>query len=258
MKRWLYLVFSLLLYVTSASAQTAVVKHNVNVRPDASTTHPPVAHLTVGDTVDLIDSSATNGFLHIKMKDGTDGWAWSRNLTVSAAPTAATGQPAGPPANQPTGQRVGPASLYPNPSLTSGKADTLVVADLTKRYTQNCPSGKASCTYSESHRNVPSSVHTHVYDEYNVPQSKRNKIDGEVDHLYPLCAGGSNDISNLWYQPAVNLWNGKNFGFHTKDILEVHVCELIKNHNLDPQEAFDRLTKDWVRYYMDLGLEDPQ
>jgi hypothetical protein len=30
-----------------------------------------------------------------------------------------------------------------------------------------------------------------VYDKYNVPQAKRNIANGEVDHLYPLCAGGS-------------------------------------------------------------------
>jgi hypothetical protein len=246
MKQLICLVFSLLIFATSVAGQTAVVKGNANLRPDASTKHAPIGHLKVGDKVEIIDPSATNGFLHIKTQDGTEGWAWSRNLNVQTASAEATGQ------------RVGPANLYPTASMTPGKADTLMLADLTKRYTEHCPSGKTTCTYSQAHRNVSKTVHTKVYDEYNVPQAKRNKIDGEVDHLYPLCAGGSNDISNLWYQPAVNEWNGRNFGFHTKDILEDHVCEQIKNHNLDPQEAFDRLTEDWVKFYMDLGLEDPQ
>src|SRR5437879_13679373 len=84
------------------------------------------------------------------------------------------------------------------------------VSDIPKTYTVACPSGKSTCTYSQAHRNVPQAEHTHVYDEYNVPQSARNFQDGEVDHFYPLCAGGSNDITNLWYQPATNDWNGKN------------------------------------------------
>ncbi|HEY6343214.1 MAG TPA: hypothetical protein VIY49_17090 [Bryobacteraceae bacterium] len=25
-----------------------------------------------------------------------------------------------------------------------------------------------------------------------------------VDHFFPLCAGGSNDITNLWFQPEAN------------------------------------------------------
>jgi hypothetical protein len=40
---------------------------------------------------------------------------------------------------------VGPASLYPNPVFTVGKADTLSVADLTASYSSPCPAGKATC-----------------------------------------------------------------------------------------------------------------
>jgi hypothetical protein len=92
---------------------------------------------------------------------------------------------------------AGPAALYPSQEVTPGKADTLDVSDLTRRYTDNCPGHKQSCIYTEAHRNVPQQVHNHVYDEYNVPDSERNSRSGEVDHFWPLCAGGSNDISNL-------------------------------------------------------------
>ena len=146
-------------------------------------------------------------------------------------------------------QHVGPSALYPDPNTTPGLADTLKVEDLTAVYTDNCPSHKTECTYSQDHRNVPREEHTQVYDEYNVPQAARNIHDGEVDHFYPLCAGGSNDITNLWYQPAVNMWNGRNFGFHQKDDLETWVCKQIKAGQLVPKEAFDRITTDWVKYY---------
>jgi len=105
-------------------------------------------------------------------------------------------------------QRVGPANLYPNPELTPGEAATLNVDDLTREWIDNCPNHKPRCTYSQDHRNVPPAVHTAVYDEYNVPEEERNIKSGEVDHFWPLCAGGSIDIKNLWYQPAINEWNG--------------------------------------------------
>jgi len=111
--------------------------------------------------------------------------------------------------------RMGPARLYPDPGLTPGKADTLSVAALTATY-MDCPNRRRTCTYSRSHRDVPETVHTQVYDEYSVPQAARNFQSGEVDHLVPMCAGGSNDISNLWYQPAHNQWNGREFGFHER------------------------------------------
>src|SRR6516225_1720185 len=145
--------------------------------------------------------------------------------------------------------QVGPPFLYPSLGLTPGKADTLNVADLTRRYTENCPSNKRSCTYSESHRNVPRELHQQVYNEYNVPDSERNSESGEVDHFWPLCAGGSNDVSNLWFQPAENQWKNENLGYHEKDWLEEQICKQIKAGQLYPTEAYKKLTTDWVAYY---------
>ncbi len=173
-----------------------------------------------------------------------------RNRTpVAPAGGAGTAPVAG------TAGRIGPDYLYPNPQLTAGKADTLDAAALDARYSDHCPKEKPTCTYSEAHRSVPEHEKTGVYDEYNVARDRRNAQHGEVDHFYPLCAGGSNDISNLWYQPAANEWNGRNFGYHQKDVLEAAICRQIKAGSLSPQEAYSRLTSDWVKFYLDLGLD---
>ena len=236
-----FLVF-LLLLGSVVAAQTAVVTRNVNLRPDASTNGAPLAKLSPGTQLDLLEPTETNGFFHVKTTDGTTGWAWGKNVHVQ---TNGTTNPV----------HVGPASLYPDAGKTPGLADTLNRDDLTRTYTDNCPAHKAICTYSQDHRNVSAAVHTKVYDEYDVPQSKRNGTSGEVDHFYPLCAGGSNDIRNLWYQPTANDWNGKHFGYHEKDTLETYVCAQIKDGKLEPQDAYDRITKDWVKFYLDEGLD---
>jgi hypothetical protein len=249
MKRLSFVLTFVLFQVSFAAGQTATVRRNVNIRPDASTNGTPVAKLTTGAEVELLEPDQTNGFLHVKTVDGIEGWAWSKNLQIQTANTSAS-------TIGPNAEHVGPASLYPDPTMTPGLAATLSVNDLTKAYTDSCPGSKRSCTYSQDHRNVPASVHKKVYDEYSVPQAERNIRTGEVDHFYPLCAGGSNDISNLWYQPAVNEWNGKEFGYHEKDKLETLICAQIKDHKLDPHEAYDKITKDWVRFYLDEGLDD--
>ena len=141
-------------------------------------------------------------------------------------------------------KRVGPDRLYPDPTLTSGKADTLSLVDLTARY-----NGR---TYSQAHRNVSHAEHDQVYNEYNILKDQRNAIGGEVDHFYPLCAGGSNDISNLWYQPAVNQWQGQDFGYHAKDKLESYICIQVKAGKLDPKVAFQKMTTDWVAFYLEV------
>lgn len=242
--RRLVLILGLLLvHAVVAAGQTAIATRNVNLRPEASTSGQPLSTLKAGDQVELLDPTATNGFLHVRTRDGKEGWAWQRNLHVQPGVTEATGR------------HVGPANLYPNSKLTPGRADTLDVNDLTSRYTERCPHAKTSCTYSQSHRDVSGPLHKRVYDEYNVPPAERNITSGEVDHFYPLCAGGSNDISNLWYEPADSGWNSRNFGYHTKDKLETYVCTQIKKGKLDPREAYDRMTKDWVKFYLDEGLD---
>jgi hypothetical protein len=154
---------------------------------------------------------------------------------------------------------VGPDHLYPDPQLTPGKAETLNVEDLETRY--DCPPSihKETCTYSQVHRHVTKGAHKRVYDEYNVPEEQRNIQSGEVDHLIPLCACGSNDIANLWYQPIDNEWDEKtnvngdhNFGFKVKDDLEAWVCRELKAGRIDPEIAFERLRADWVAYYLEV------
>ena len=135
-----------------------------------------------------------------------------------------------------------PQGMYPNPLFTQGKADTLNASELQATYYGQ--------TYSQSHRNVNQAEHTQVYDEYNVPQNQRNIQNGEIDHLYPLCAGGSNDISNLWYQPINVIYKGQNVGFKLKDRLETWVCVQIKANRITPQDAFENITKDWYAYYL--------
>lgn len=178
------------------------------------------------------------------------------SISSTAPPTKASAAAADVPDLHPFALKahIGPAKLYPNQDLTPGKADTLNADDLTSKWTHACPRGKTECTYSESHRNVSAGVHTKVYDEYKVPSNERNIQDGEVDHLVPLCAGGSNDIENLWYQPAENKWKGKNFGFHEKDNLEKWICREIKAGRVNPKTAYDRIRADWVAYYLDLNL----
>ena len=142
-------------------------------------------------------------------------------------------------------KHIGPDVLYPDPALTSGLADTLDFNNLTASYDGQ--------TYSQAHRNVSAGEKQEVCKEY----PKNCTAPKEIDHFYPLCAGGSNDIKNLWAEPAVNPWNGKDFGFHTKDTLEAWVCTQIKAGKLDPKVAYQKMTTDWVKFYLEVN-PDPQ
>lgn len=137
-------------------------------------------------------------------------------------------------------------SMFPDKTLTPGKANTLNTSDLTKTYNGQ--------TYSQSHRDVTDAVKKKVYKEYGISYPQQSGL-YEVDHFYPLCAGGSNDINNLWLEPANVMFNGINVGFHTKDKLESYICDQIKKGKIDPKVAYSEITQNWYNYYISLGLD---
>jgi uncharacterized protein YgiM (DUF1202 family) len=90
MKRLLRALLLLLLSAGLAAAQTAVVKRNVNLRPDPSTDKDPIAKLTPGTQIQLLDPGPTNGFLHAQVDDQT-GWVWSKNVQIQQVPSLSPG-----------------------------------------------------------------------------------------------------------------------------------------------------------------------
>jgi hypothetical protein len=155
--------------------------------------------------------------------------------------------------------RIGPAHLYPAISLTPGMVATESFADLIARYTQNCPNGKTSCSYSQSHRNTTAAEKAQVLDEYpNCPAAR------EIDHVVPLAIGGADDVKNLWCQPEANTWDGEDFGYHTKDQLEAFLARKVKAAAITPRDAQSCILDDWVACYQkyfgapSLGLLDDE
>ncbi len=68
----------------------------------------------------------------------------------------------------------------------------------------------------------------------NIPQS--NWPNYEFDHLIPLCAGGSDDITNLWPQPIGEA--------HKKDVLENDICLALRAGTLKQAQAIQKV-HDW-------------
>jgi uncharacterized protein YraI len=83
--------FTLLVLLASASfAQEATAVRPVNLRADPSTANSPIKLLQSGTTLTVLDSTQQNGFYHVKTEDGQEGWVWSKNVTVSSIPSAAS------------------------------------------------------------------------------------------------------------------------------------------------------------------------
>jgi hypothetical protein len=71
--------------------------------------------------------------------------------------------------------------------------------------------------------------------------------DYEIDHLIPLCLGGSDDPSNLWPEPRRSIepeWNAE-----AKDRLERFMCDMVCSGELDIGTAQEAFVKDWIAAY---------
>ena len=129
--------------------------------------------------------------------------------------------------------KAGPAYLYPNPTLTPG-------AVLTTDASTICVPG-----YASSVRDVSTATKKQVYAEYGVsyPQPLGAY---EVDHFIPLEIGGSNDIKNLWLEPA-----SPTPGFHQKDQFENFEHGQVCNGEISAAEAQSRMVSDWYFYWQE-------
>jgi hypothetical protein len=92
--------------------------------------------------------------------------------------------------------------------------------------------------YTARVRNVSEKLKESVYNEYGI--TDREKGEYEIDHLIPLTLGGSNDITNLFPQPAA-----PKPGFHEKDTIEVRLNKKVCKGELTLEEAQRIIATDW-------------
>ena len=110
----------------------------------------------------------------------------------------------------------------------------------------NGHSRELACDRSKNHRDpMTADRRDEVLLRYGLPAGQHP--DYEIDHLVPLCLGGSDDFSNLWPQPRHTIepkWNAE-----AKDRLERLLCEMVCNGQLDIAAAQQAIAADWIAAY---------
>ncbi len=112
------------------------------------------------------------------------------------------------------------ARTTPNPTLTPGVLCAPTDADYKGRV---YPEQIARCD-----RNIGVAEKAIVAQAYgNIPRTQWSNY--EFDHLIPLCAGGGNDVHNLWPEPIAEA--------REKDKLEVQICNAMQAGRLSQAQA---------------------
>ena len=99
--------------------------------------------------------------------------------------------------------------------------------------------------YSSQVRNVPESEKNQVYAEYGIASHTTGQY--EVDHLISLELGGSNDIANLWPEPAE-----PRPGFHEKDKVENYLHDQVCSGAMALSDAQYTIATDWLSVYQSM------
>ncbi len=122
----------------------------------------------------------------------------------------------------------------PDKECTPGSVFSSVTKD------EICVSG-----YSKTVRNVPESEKRMVYEEYGIGSHTTGEY--EVDHYISLELGGSNDLANLWPEPAEPIP-----GFHEKDKVENYLHQQVCGGIISLQQAQTEIMTNWLQIYQQL------
>ena len=126
------------------------------------------------------------------------------------------------------------SGALPDPACTPGD----IIPTATKD--QICVSG-----YSKTVRNVPASEKDAVYAEYGITHHAAGEY--EVDHFVSLELGGSNDLSNLWPEPAA-----PTPGFHQKDKVENYLHDQVCTGQMTLADAQQQIATNWLAAYQQM------
>ena len=126
------------------------------------------------------------------------------------------------------------ANALPDQACTPGAVFPAVTKE------QVCISG-----YSSQVRDVPESLKEEVYAEYGITSHQSGQY--EVDHQISLELGGSNEIANLWPEPAE-----PRPGFHEKDKVENYLHAQVCSGAMSLQEAQNLIAHNWLDVYQSM------
>jgi hypothetical protein len=133
---------------------------------------------------------------------------------------------------------IEPTGYLPDPDCSPGDVFNATLEEI-------CVSG-----YSASVRSVSEKTKEQVYTNYGI--LTRLPGEYEMDHIISLSIGGSNDMKNLFPEPAE-----PKPGFHEKDKLEWKIQDLVCAGKYDLKEAQRKIASNWSSLYIEVFGEAP-
>ncbi|MBI5153271.1 MAG: HNH endonuclease [Parcubacteria group bacterium] len=100
--------------------------------------------------------------------------------------------------------------------------------------------------YTKEVRSVSTALKREVCRRYGVSYPTPHGA-YEIDHFIPLELGGSNDVTNLWPEPA-----NPRPGFHEKDVVENYLHREVCKGRMTLKQAQEAIRNDWYAVYLSI------
>ena len=232
-----FLLFSLLLTAYCLGTD-AILTHNATLRSDPSSANPPILTLKAKDDVELLSTTATHGYYHVRTSEGQEGWIYGRSLQIASD-------------NVPPSSGTASSSTNGN-TTTSGAVSSAIPSDWDKpdpNHTQyegvdgtcgaNGDGGDSATNLRKNRTDVPASYHQvswKAFQSLPYPKAGRSLDQWTPDQLAVIQPYEGIPVTVVGYLDAIKIEGAESTNCHFTNPEEVDWHMPLVEHSLN-QEA---------------------
>jgi hypothetical protein len=217
----------------------AILTHNATLRSDPSSAHPPILTLKAKEDIELLSTTATHGYYHVRTSEGQEGWIYGRSLQIASdnvAPSSGTAS----------------SSTSASTTTSSGAVSSAVPGDWDKpdpNHTQyegvdgacgpNGDGGDSTTNLRKNRTDVPASYHQVSWKAFQAlpyPTAGRSLDQWTADQLAVIQPYEGIPVIVVGYLDAIKIEGAESTNCHFTNPEEVDWHMPLVEHSLD-QEA---------------------
>jgi hypothetical protein len=217
----------------------AILTHNATLRSDPSSAHPPILTLKAKEDIELLSTTATHGYYHVRTSEGQEGWIYGRSLQIASdnvAPSSGTAS----------------SSTSASTTTASGAVSSAVPGDWDKpdpNHTQyegvdgacgpNGDGGDSTTNLRKNRTDVPASYHQVSWKAFQAlpyPTAGRSLDQWTADQLAVIQPYEGIPVIVVGYLDAIKIEGAESTNCHFTNSEEVDWHMPLVEHSLD-QEA---------------------
>ena len=238
MRAMSHLLLLSLLLATYCFGTDAILTRNATLRNDPSSTHPPILTLKASEDVELLSTSPTHGYYHVRTSEGQEGWIYGRNLQIHSdnvvppAGNASSSTSGSPAASVAVSSEIPNNWDKPDPNQTQYEG-------VDGTCSPNGDGGDTTTNHRKNRTDLPASYHQvswKAFQSLPYPKAGRSLDQWTSDQLAVIQPYEGIPVTVVGYLDAIKIEGAESTNCHFTNPEEVDWHMPLVEHSLD-QEA---------------------